>query len=93
VFRYRPQPCTNCGKVLDAGSRPGDEEYTPEHSKQQGHGAAMICLACGHVMILEDGTLRDLTDKEIIELAGDRDLVMIQNAILAAKRAADNDGD
>lgn len=81
ITRHAPSPCTNCGKMLDAASSPFNDD-TPEPGS-----SAMVCLECGHVMILaEDGKLRDPTDKEIIELAGDRDLVAAQNMLAELKR-------
>lgn len=70
-----PSTCTNCGKVLTAVSIPGLGPV-PEPSV----GDVTACLDCHHVMVFgDDMVLRDLTDAESAEIAGDPDLLQVQS--------------
>lgn len=67
--------CSQCGKLLDGisdaighhrGPRPGD--FT-------------ICLGCGHVLAIGEGmVLRELTDDELLLIAGNKDMLALQKA-------------
>lgn len=65
--------CLSCGKKLDGASQfDGDSKPVP--------GSLMICLDCGHVMVTDDRLLlRELTDAEIVEAAGDPTMIEAQN--------------
>lgn len=57
--------CLNCGKELDAASQVRDEDRPKS-------GDVTVCIGCGHLMAYgDDMVLRELTDDEIIEVAGD----------------------
>ena len=72
--RVPPTPCLECGKVVDAGTGVG--------SKAKPHaGAICICLACGHLQAYAwDLSFRELTDEEILGVAGDERIVKLQAA-------------
>jgi hypothetical protein len=61
--------CTNCGTKLDAVSQVDSEDGDPRD------GDVSICLYCGHLMIFSDIGVRNLTDTEMIELAGNPELL------------------
>jgi hypothetical protein len=66
----KPSPCTACGKVMDSASiaETGDDPPSP--------GDVSICFYCHHLMAFaDDMTLRDLTDEEIRDVAGDPRIV------------------
>jgi len=66
--------CLDCGTVVDRATCVG-EDVAPEPN------AITICIRCGHVMAFaEDLSLRQLTDQEIIMVAGDRRLIAFQRA-------------
>ena len=66
--------CVNCGKTVDWAFSIGSDAV-PEP------GDITVCGLCGHIMAFsEDLTLRELSDEEIVDVAGDERLVMIQKA-------------
>jgi hypothetical protein len=66
-------PCTNCGRVLDAASLVSADTIAPAP------GDITVCTYCQHLMAYaSDMTLRDLTDAEIVELAGNEDMLEVQ---------------
>jgi hypothetical protein len=66
--------CTSCGHLLDAASNPFDLRSPRE-------GDISVCMYCGHLMAFNaDMTRRNLTDEEMVEIAGDPQLLMIQHA-------------
>lgn len=71
--------CTNCGKLVDGAMCVGNNAV-PEP------GAITVCMPCGHVMAFDEGlALRELTDEEIVKVAGDPRLLAIQRARTRAK--------
>ena len=69
----RASCCPCCGKLLDAATVAGAHEVRPEP------GSITICLYCGHLMAFGDGlVLRELTGKEMHEVAGHPDILLIQ---------------
>src|SRR5215469_11218449 len=81
-------PCTNCGKILDAatGVTEGNDDTVPSRHQK----CFTVCIKCGHVMTFDgDLRLRDLTDEERIDIAGDKRLVAIQwaRAVVVRDRA------
>lgn len=73
-------PCTNCGKQLDAALMVGDDGSTPQP------GDITLCAYCSHVMAFaEDLTVRELTDDEILIVAGDKRLLIAQDVVARAK--------
>ena len=69
--------CLNCGKKINAASpaeAPFDAAPTP--------GDVAICLDCAHIHIYADDlTLRQPTGAEVVEIAGDPELVKAVNMI------------
>lgn len=73
-FRAPPSRCLDCGKLLDMASGAG-------HRHKPRPGAITICFDCGHIMAFAaDLRLRALTDREMVEIAGDPKLVLVQKA-------------
>jgi DNA-directed RNA polymerase subunit N (RpoN/RPB10) len=67
--RTAPCPCLNCGKLLDSATGINDANAVAP-------GCITICFSCGHVMAFDDNLMfRELTDEEVIEVAGDPRLV------------------
>jgi hypothetical protein len=66
--------CPSCGKVFDmATDATSDETPSP--------GDITICLTCGHLMAFtDDMTVRELTPKEMHEIAGDPYVLALQKA-------------
>jgi hypothetical protein len=66
--------CPSCGDILDAAtSVEGDARPEP--------GDLTICFRCGHLMAFGKGlALRELTDTEVVQSAGDRRILKIQQA-------------
>jgi hypothetical protein len=66
--------CTNCNKLVDGATSVGSDAV-PEP------GDFTVCLYCGHIMAFsKKRRLRNLTGKEIIEVAGDERIILIQKA-------------
>jgi hypothetical protein len=81
--RLPPSPCTNCGKVLDAGNAVRETKAKrPRHRVvMPDPGDFTVCIDCGHVMAFgTDLRLRDPTDDELVKVAGDPRLLAIQQA-------------
>lgn len=75
--------CLVCGYEIDAASPTPDSSgsSTPEP------GDIALCLKCAHVHIFADDlTLRAPTGDEMVEIAGDRDMVRAIEAIGAYNR-------
>jgi hypothetical protein len=66
--------CLDCGKAMDAAS-------AMTHDNPPKKGDVSICLYCGHIMIFRGNlTLRALTDEEMLEIAGNPQLIQMQKA-------------
>jgi hypothetical protein len=79
--RHIESSCTNCGIVIDASTIVGIER-----SPQPGNIG--ICMKCSHVMAYDENIkLRDLTDEEVIAIAGDKDILLYIKSIDFTKRA------
>jgi len=77
--RTPPSFCLDCGKKLDAAAavREGAEPKPDDIS---------LCIYCGHIMMYApDLTLRELTDDEIVEIAGRPDVVEARKIIFASR--------
>ena len=72
--KIKKSDCLSCGKTLDAAKGvDGAVRPTP--------GSISICLYCGHIAAYAKNlALRELTDKEIIEVAGNPAIIAIQKA-------------
>jgi hypothetical protein len=75
-----PSPCTACGKVSDTATHVGSD-IAPSP------GDMTICFYCHHLMVFTNNlTQRDLTDDEMIEVAGDPTLVNATKILGAFKK-------
>jgi hypothetical protein len=75
--------CFDCHAPISAGAPTPDfpDASTPRP------GDVAICLHCAHIMAYgDDLTVRALTDAEMIEIAGDADIVRAVNAIVALNK-------
>jgi hypothetical protein len=70
--RHTESKCLNCGYIIDASSMFADGNKIVSPSE----GDMAVCLMCRHLMIYNaDLSLRNPTDEEVVEIAGDPDLV------------------
>jgi hypothetical protein len=66
--------CTACGKLCDGATGVGCDGGP-------GPGDWTICFYCGHLMAFADDlTLRNLSDAEMVEVAGDPRIIAVQRA-------------
>jgi hypothetical protein len=74
AHQMQVQICVSCGKTLDAATLPeGEDAPSP--------GDISLCLYCGHLMAYADDLeLRNLTDEEMHEVAGDPHILRMQRA-------------
>jgi len=78
TIRIPPDACLDCKTPLDAVTDP----ITNQRPKP---GDITICLRCGHVMAFgKKLRVRPLTDDELIEMAGDPEMIYLQKARAAA---------
>jgi hypothetical protein len=74
--------CPGCGAKLDAARAVDADAASPDP------GDFSICLDCGHLMAFDDQRmLRDLTDDEMHQIAGDRRVLAVQRARGEAMKA------
>jgi hypothetical protein len=72
--------CINCGVIL-TGAFAVDADHKPEP------GNISICADCGHIaMFADDLSMRELTAKEQIEIAGDMRILMAQRALASVRQ-------
>lgn len=57
--------------MLDAATSMGEDAVPSD-------GDITICIKCGHIMAFENGLPRNLTDAEMLHIAGDRRIVALQ---------------
>jgi acetyl-CoA carboxylase beta subunit len=63
--------CSECGKVSEAATSLQGETPKP--------GSIAVCIECGHVTAYDaQMRLQALTDDEIKDLAGNKDLLLVQ---------------
>jgi hypothetical protein len=82
--RHAESACLGCGKVIDAATGIG-------HKRRPKPGDITICLSCGHLQAYDWGMrLRALTDKEMFDVAGDEQILAIQEVagMFRSKRAS-----
>ncbi len=73
-YRVKKCKCLSCGKELD-GATALHGDYKPKP------GDITVCISCGHIMAYgRKQTLRELTDKEMYAVAGNKDILLIQKA-------------
>jgi hypothetical protein len=74
-----PSACTNCGIVMDGATGVAEDDHKGDIVPDA--GVFTVCIECGHIMIFADDlTVRNLTANEMIEVAGDKRLIAIQQA-------------
>ena len=72
--KIRESNCLSCGYLLDAAT-PVEIDHPPSS------GDVTICIACGHIMAFGDELeLRELTNEEIKDIAGNPVVLAIQKA-------------
>jgi len=75
TYRVPDSICINCGKSLTAAS-----PVTGGRAPQPGDIA--ICLDCRHLQVYaDDMKIRNLTDDEVVEVAGDEEIVLAMNML------------
>ena len=79
--RVPESSCPNCGKQLDAAlSTEDDHKPSP--------GAFTICMDCRHLCAFaEDMGLRELTDDEVVAVAGDKRVLRAMKALSDLERS------
>jgi DNA-directed RNA polymerase subunit RPC12/RpoP len=78
AYRTPGSDCLNCGKLMTGATGAGGR--TPKADD------VAMCLYCGHVMIYgDDLALREPTDAEMIDIAGDPELVAFSKARAKAR--------
>jgi hypothetical protein len=76
--RIPTSPCVSCGEPNDAASRVNNDDVRP------GPGDVTICAYCGHIAVYaDDMTLRDPNDAEIIDMAGEPEVLHAQKVAKA----------
>ena len=71
-MRLKKDKCLACGTVIDCASG-----VTTESKPKPGD--ITICLYCGHLMAFDNELMvRTLTDAEMLEVAGNKDILEIQ---------------
>ena len=79
--RTQPSPCTNCGAINDAATSVDLDGVNPSP------GDFALCIDCGHIMAYDEQMqLRNLTDADVIEIAGNQKLVQTSNILGEIKR-------
>lgn len=64
--------CLGCGKALDRATPVNDASLPAP-------GCITVCFTCGHIMAFaDDMTFRELTDEEVVEVAGDPRITDLQ---------------
>jgi hypothetical protein len=78
ITRTPPNLCRNCGKLIDSAS----PSAPADRRRRARPGDIALCLDCGHVHIFADDlTLREPTGDELVEIAGNPDMLRAQAMI------------
>lgn len=64
--------CLNCGRKLDAVNIVESPDTPPPSD-----GDLAVCLYCSHIHVFDGGKLRNPTGDEIVDFAGDPDLLKV----------------
>ena len=79
--------CLNCGHLLSASGTIQDGVSAAPHE-----GDYTVCLYCSHLMVYRDDlSVRNLTSAEIIEAAGDKDILEVMKFASAFREYAANE--
>jgi hypothetical protein len=88
--RVPPSMCLDCGRINDAATGV-DHAEGPDAAPQPGD--VTVCFYCGHIMVFgDDLMLRNPTDAEIREIAGDARILAVQRARRLAQRRREQSG-
>jgi hypothetical protein len=68
--RVPESKCINCGKKVDAADH---TMLTPPLPPSDGD--IMICLYCSHIHIYDGNKMREPTENEMVEIAGNSDML------------------
>ena len=83
--RMPDSTCLSCSKVL-SGTAMVNGDARPDS------GDITVCIYCGHIMVFADGlTLRNPTDAEMIEIAGDERILGIQRLRALTETSAEDE--
>jgi hypothetical protein len=73
--------CLNCGREMDAAFAVQEDNHIPPTP-----GSVAICFDCSHIMVYDDDLkLREPSDKDIKDIAGDPDIIRAVEVIGAAR--------
>jgi hypothetical protein len=82
-FSFKQSPCPNCRRSIDT-CHSASGERGPQS------GDLSICLYCGHLSAYgDDMALRELTDAEVVEVAGDPELIQASNVAAFIRKRLD----
>lgn len=71
--KTKPSSCLSCGYKIDAATSVGSTTRKPKP------GDFNVCISCGHIAAFADDlSLRELTDAEMVEVAGNKAVLAIQ---------------
>lgn len=71
--------CTSCNKKVDCAA--GVDDVAPQE------GDFSLCLDCGHIMAFnKELILRDLTEEEVVMIAGNEEMLRMQKFIALYKK-------
>lgn len=72
-----PDKCTNCHKETNAVTCVGEEGVVAPRP-----GDITMCIYCGHLMgFNKDGKMQNLNSKEMLDIAGDRRILAVSDAL------------
>ena len=78
---YKGCNCLNCGILIDAAT-------SVDHKELPKEGSIAICMICSHIMAYDEKVqFRELSDEEILEIAGNKDIIFLINGLGGAKAA------
>jgi hypothetical protein len=81
VRRLPESKCLSCGIPLVAATGVKNPDDLPSE------GDVSVCAWCGNLAVYDSKLkLRSLTDKEVIEVAGHKDILIAQKAIANVKK-------
>jgi hypothetical protein len=77
--------CLNCGVEIDAATSVG-------HKRLPHEGSIAICMICSHIMAYDANIhLRELTDEEMLMIAGQKEILFLINGLHGAKTKWENE--
>jgi hypothetical protein len=69
--RIEPGACLNCGAKLSGAGIVGGDAPPPND------GDIAVCIYCSHIHVFDGGKMRNPTDAEIVDMAGDPELLKV----------------